>query len=299
MKFITYNKQKISKLSLGTVQFGLNYGISNNTGQPSQETVNDIVNYVWKEEINCFDTAQAYGNAENVLGKAIQNKKNPLLISKIKTELFLNNVLEHVNNSLNNLKTNELFGLLLHDTKLLYNWQALYSKSIKELKDKNKIKYFGVSIYTDDEFNKAIDNDNINFIQIPFNIFDQRAISKSWFTKAKAKNKLIFIRSIFLQGLLLMEEKSIPNNLNNVRPYLKTLSNLANKYSLSKQEMALSFVNTLAYDSLILFGCENISQAKENIDIFNNIKHLDKDCIIELKNAFSKIDDSIYNPSKW
>ncbi|MDF1875753.1 aldo/keto reductase, partial [Sulfurimonas sp. SAG-AH-194-I05] len=68
MKHIIFNNDRLSKLSLGTVQFGLDYGISNNSGQPSQKDVDNIVQYVYDNNINCFDTAQAYGNSESVLG---------------------------------------------------------------------------------------------------------------------------------------------------------------------------------------------------------------------------------------
>ncbi len=87
--------------------------------------------------------------------------------------------------------------MLLHDTKKLDSWKEEDTNRVKKLKTESKIKHFGVSIYYEDEFKKALDIDIIEFIQIPFNIFDLRAIKNNWFEKAKEKGKLIFIRSIF------------------------------------------------------------------------------------------------------
>jgi len=299
MKFIEYNDDTLSKLSLGTVQFGLNYGIANTQGQPSQEDVNKIIEYVYENDINCFDTAQAYGNSEEVLSKSIDGKKDIFVISKLKSNLFKNDLLENINKSLANLKIDFLYGLLLHDSELLYDWKEEYTAIIERLIENKKIKYFGVSIYTNEDFELAVENPSITFIQIPFNIFDQRAISEDWFKKAKENNKLIFIRSVFLQGLLLMDINKVPENLKIAKKYLYIFESYCDKMRISKNELALSFVDTIAKESLILFGCDNIDQAQENITSFNNLKELDKTIMENIINDFKDMDDKIYNPTKW
>ena len=298
MRYINYNDIKISKLSLGTVQFGLDYGIANSQGKPSQNKVDEIINCVTSQGLNCFDTAMAYGNSEEVLGKSLQDINNKLIISKITSELF-EEIGTKIKTSLNNLQVDNLFALLLHNADALYNWDEQNSTIANHLKSTQQINYFGVSIYTNEEFNLALENENINIIQIPFNLFDQRAISKQWLKKAKVKNKLIFIRSVYLQGLLLMDKKSLPKNLKIVEPYIDILDTYSKKLNLSRNELALSYVNTLAKDSIILFGCETLKQAKENLDIFSTIKELDIKTIDELNSLLKDISEYIYNPSKW
>ena len=299
MNLVAYNDTKISKFSLGTVQFGLDYGIANSSGKPAQDDVNKIIHYVSQNGINCFDTAQAYGNSEEVLGKALKNIINPYVISKFKSDVFYDDLTNGVDCSLKNLKTNTLYALLLHDSDPLYRWKEGYSLSIKSLIDGGKIKYFGVSIYSTEDFNLAIRNDSINIIQIPFNIFDQRALKENWFEKAKEKNKLIFIRSVYLQGLLLMQKDQLPNHLESAKVYIEKLEALSNKLIISRNELALNFVNSVSGDSVILFGCDSLSQAKENINIFNNLEFLDNTVINKIKNDFNNIDESIFNPTKW
>lgn len=299
MKYIDYNGTKISKLSLGTVQFGLNYGVNNSTGQPLQDDVNEIINYVSSQGINCFDTAQAYGSSEVVLGRSLRTVENRLVISKLKSNLFQDNVKSNIETSLKNLKLDRLYGLLLHDSDLLYNWSDELSQSVNKLLKENKIEYFGVSIYTNDDFELALSNSSIKFIQIPFNIFDQRAVTENWFKKAKENNKLLFIRSIFLQGLLLMDLDKLPNNLKKAKEPLLEFSSYCKELNMSKSEVALSFVDTIAVDSLLLFGCDNIAQAKENIVNYKNLQPLSNDILEKLILKFQNIDEEIYNPTKW
>lgn len=163
---------------------------------------------------------------------------------------------------------------------------------------KNKqIKYFGVSIYSNLEFNLAIKNKEINCIEIPFSILDQRAIKYNWIQKAKKNNKLLLIRSVFLQGLLLMDNINTKNEF--ARKYIEQFSQISHKLNTSKLKLALSFVDTLAPNSVILFGCDNIYQAKDTIKTYNNLKTLISKDIQVLLNTFSNIPESIFNPTKW
>lgn len=299
MKYIEFEDDKISKLSLGTVQFGLNYGIANTNGQPTQENINEIINYVCQKGVNCFDTAQAYGNSEQALGIALKDVDNKLVISKLKSNIFRENTFENISISLHNLGLQSLFALLLHDSEILYEWNDKYSTIVDQLINSGKIKYFGVSIYTSEDFELAIKNEKIRFIQIPFNLFDQRAYIEGWFDKAKKNNKLIFIRSIFLQGLLLMDKEQIPSNLQAAKKYIDIIERYANDLNISRNELALSFVDSIASDSLILFGCDNLKQAKENIENYNSLKPLERSIILKITDELLGVDEKIYNPTKW
>jgi len=297
MRYIDFRGEIISKLSLGTVQFGLDYGIANIEGKLNQDEVNEIIKFVLDNDINCFDTAKTYGDSEKVLGNSFKLlKANPYIVSKLKSDVFNKFLEDSIKDSLRNLQTKSLWGLLLHDGELLDSWNNSFSRRINSLKDEKKIKYFGVSIYTTQEFNLAVENSDIDIIQIPFNIFDQRAIIENWFTKAKEKDKLLFIRSVYLQGLLLMDIDKVPYILEEAKPYLYKAEQLAKEFNIEKNEFMLSFVNSLAKDSIVLFGCDNINQAKENIEIFNNLKSIETKTVID---AFKDIDERIYNPVKW
>lgn len=299
MKYVAFEGNYISKLSLGTVQFGTTYGIANKIGRPLVKDVSSIIDFLQSNGLNCFDTARGYGDAESLLGEIIKDKKSSFIITKISSREFLERLSFSIEESMKNLKQSFLFALLLHDSKLLYSWNKDMSFSVNTLKRNGKIKYFGVSIYTQEEFELALDNDCINIIQIPFNIFDLRAIKLDWINKAKEKNKLLIIRSIFLQGLLFMKENEIPSNLLDAVPYIKVLNKLCEKYNMTRVDLLLAFVDSFIENSIILFGCESIEQASENLERFKNIKKLDYNIRCDIYKKFYNISENIYNPVKW
>ena len=303
MKTVYWNNYNISKLCLGTVQFGLDYGVANSSGEISQKEVNHILDYVVSKDINCFDTGSMYGKSEEKIGNYLkENDSDVRVVSKIKSEFFENNeinAIANINKSLDYLSVRTLFALLLHNIDAVKNWDAKSTKLITRLKIENKIKYFGVSIYNDEEFILALENDNVDVIQIPFNLLDQRAIKNAWLQKAKEKNKLIFIRSIYLQGLLLMDIENIPTHLNGAKQYLQNVEQIATKLNITKNELSLSFVDQMADSGILLFGCDNLNQAKQNIENYNNLSLLDNNTLKLLDENVINIDEYIYNPSKW
>jgi len=299
MKKIEFEDQKLSKLSFGTVQIGLDYGISNTKGKPTQTTANEIISYLIEDGINCFDTAVAYGNSEEVLGHALNAQDNVNIISKVKSELFTTDLEETVTSSLKRLQTNKLFGLLLHDSELLSDWNAQKTATVSLLQEKGLIDYFGVSIYTSEEFDVAIKNPIIRIIQIPFNLFDQRAINDEWFRKAKEANKLIFIRSIFLQGLFFMNADQLTGNLVEAVPYLKEMHAIRTKLDLSIAEFTMAYVDSVATDAVILFGCDTLDQAKENISSYFNLPVINKEVLNKINSKFTNIPEYITNPGHW
>ena len=299
MKAIDFDTHKLSKLSFGTVQLGLDYGISNVEGKPTQETADEIIDYLIREDIDCFDTAVAYGNSEEVLGKALSEQKNVHLISKVKSDLFTDDVIETVESSLKRLSAKKLFALLLHDSELLSDWTQEHALKVSLLQEKKLIDYFGVSIYTSEEFNRAIENQTIKIIQIPFNLFDQRAVNDKWFKKAKEANKLIFIRSIFLQGFFFMDADKLTGNLVDAIPYLEAMHAFRKELDLSIAEFTMAYVDSVAPDSVVLFGCDTLDQAKENVNSYNNLPTIDKKLLKEINLKFSGIPKYILNPGQW
>jgi aryl-alcohol dehydrogenase-like predicted oxidoreductase len=206
----------ISKISLGSAQFGLNYGIANKQGKPSLENIRDILNTARKYRIRMVDTASAYGNSEFVLGQiGVNDFKITTKIPSIPDNL--NNIESYIENkletSLINLKVNEFDTVLVHDAKQLANekcFESIY-KVLKRYKNNNLIKKIGISIYGPEELDQIKNIDNFDIIQSPYNIFDRRLKTSGWMKKLKDKGIQIQARSIFLQGLLLMSNSSRPH----------------------------------------------------------------------------------------
>jgi len=291
-------------LVLGTAQLGLNYGIANKEGKPSQERAKDIVAEAWEQGIRFFDTAQAYGESESVLGECLVGLGNgtsgnePAVISKLHPEIGPSDeqsVLRAVGESLERLRIKMLWGLLLHRESWLEGATEPLERVADRLKREGKIKFFGISVYSPEMAAKALNAAGIDLVQVPFNVVDQRALRQGIFESAKKNNKRIFVRSVYLQGLLLLDPNDLPFNMLFSRSALSLFHEAARRANLSPKLLALSYVVQNAGGSLIVIGAEEPSQVKDNVDLLKKAQQV---ALPDLK-FLGQEDPKLINPAAW
>jgi len=293
------------KLVLGTVQFGLPYGINNSTGQPTKENSLAMLDFAYSKGIKIFDTAFAYGDAEKILGEFCRSRGlsgKVKIITKIKAEIasapdeIKKDIFGQFAQSLERLKTGQIDGCLLHEPEQIRD--AGIVNVLQELKEQGLVKNIGVSIYDEADAIYAVGLKEIDYIQIPYNIFDQRLDQTDFFRLAGQNKKTVFARSVFLQGLLLMPKDRIPPHLAGAKAYLKVLDEIINKYSLTRMQAALAFA--LINDGIdhVVFGVDNTDQLVEIINLAAQAAGHD-DCVKELKNKFIGIEKYIISPNLW
>ena len=208
----------MSKIALGTAQFGLPYGISNTHGQVDRTEMDKIWQVARGANITLLDTAIAYGNSEENIGATesvgfdIVTKLPPLSGAETSVTQW---VQHQIKNSLTKLKRNSVYGLLLHNPAdlLAANGDELLA-ALVNLKQEGLIKKFGVSIYAPTELDSLysqIPNFVPDIVQTPLNVMDQSIASSGWLTRLSEMNVEVHIRSVFLQGLLLQQpnERSV------------------------------------------------------------------------------------------
>lgn len=295
------------KLALGTVQFGMDYGIRGQK-KPSLRDSVEILDYATQNGIDTIDTAFAYGVAEDVVGEFLKQKtisRDKLFISsKLKPNELddvpsgklketINKLLE---NSLRRLNTDYLDSYMLHSSRYAFNEDIL--NALYEVKREGKIKHCGVSVYYPDEAKACIASEKVDFIQLPFSIFDQRMHNEGVFELAeRTKNTQIHSRSAFIQGLILMSEDEVPEFLKDAKPILAKIEHLCRKYNMSRIKLALLYVKYFDTISHLVFGVDNMTQLKEDIEIFEN--DLPAEIIDEMTDEFKNINADIMMPSLW
>lgn len=299
-------KSLVNKLVLGTVQFGLEYGINNTAGKPAREKSLAMLDLACEKGIKIFDTAFAYGDAEEILGEFLQGHKRDKKI-KIITKLKPNIVAEakgalhdiitaNLEESLKRLKKNYVDGYLFHTPEYIRDDKLV--SAINALKKQGLVKNIGVSIYEESDAIYAAKLKEVDYIQVPYSIFDQRMERSGFFQIAKKNKKTVFARSAFLQGLFFLPENKIPSYLNNVKVYFKELDKIIGKYGLTRLQAALMFSLRQDGADFTVFGVDNIEQLNEDIALAE--KPIDfHDCIKELKNKFIEIEKNIIFPSLW
>jgi aryl-alcohol dehydrogenase-like predicted oxidoreductase len=283
------------KLILGTVQFGLNYGINNSVGKPKKEHVFQILSYAYEKGIRYLDTAELYGNVHDLIGE--YHKLNPDKKFNIITKFphdFEDSLENKINNYLNQLNVDYLEAILFHSFDSYINHKSHLTNLVKF---KSKIvKYIGVSVYTNKQINEVIDDINIDIIQVPFNLFDNLNQRGELIRKAKSKNKIIHTRSAFLQGLFFMKK----NNPNPIRIKLEKEMNFITDISLKSKipigSIALNYCLLQPNIDGVLIGVDSLEQLKENINFAEN--KIPKQFIDEI-NTIRINNIELLNPSMW
>jgi aryl-alcohol dehydrogenase-like predicted oxidoreductase len=280
-----------SKLSLGTVQFGLDYGVTNKNGQVTISQARDILDCAKQNNIKTLDTASLYGNSEKVLGGI--GVDDYQIITK--TTFLKDDVDEVINNfykSLENLNRTQVEGLLIHNIKDIENkqFEALFEK-LNALKESNLVKKIGFSTYTPEQVVFLLANFDFDLIQVPFNVFDTRLIDNGLLQALKDKGVEIHIRSVFLQGLLL-DFDSLGGYFSSWENKFDDYQKMVKDSGFSLLEYALNFVLNVEEIDKILVGVNNNKQLIEIVKASQ--KKVDNPLL-----PFSINDINLLNPSLW
>lgn len=275
----------MGKLVLGTVQFGLQYGV-NSAGRPSQEAVKSILNEAAKGGITTLDTSSAYGNSEEILGECTTPNENFKIVSKYpKGETPVG---EMFKSSLKRLKVEKLYGYLLHHFEVYKNSPKVWDDFVV-LKESGKVQKIGFSLYTPEELEFILKNGSpFDLIQVPFNIFDKKFLP--YMKELHEKGVEIHVRSTFLQGLFFKDRNALPEKLQPMRKYLLLLDEFSKKSGLSISEIALNYNLQNPYIDGVLIGVDNVEQIKMNL---NSVKDTPIDIEIEVK------EQELLNPVNW
>lgn len=285
------------KIILGTVQFGLNYGINNQSGKVSEEEVNQIFDYSFQNGVSILDTADAYGNATDLIGNYNKQSNNQFkIITKFKSGHSDIAALDKVvTDTLERLNISQIFGYLYHS----FDDYKKYSDTLvllEELKEKGYIKYIGVSIYTNEQFEELLEVETIEIIQLPYNLLDNINQRGDLMKRAKAKGKIIHIRSVFLQGLFFKSLDTLPDKLLPLKNDLQQLKTITIKYQMDMASLALNYVMSNPDIDGVLIGVDSLTQLQQNITAIQN------PLPIPVKNIIDNIkveDTYLLNPSNW
>lgn len=291
--------QIADKIVLGTVQFGLKYGINNNVGKPNEKLVESILNLAFSNGIHILDTAEIYGNAQELIGnyhKSSENRFNIITKFSSSRNDLPQNLTERIKKNLETLGTSSLYAYMFHSFHDFKKYFNTYKAEIKQLKKSTIFRKFGVSVYTNDEIEELLQYEEVDLIQLPFNLLDNTVQRSSVIKKAKAKGIEIHTRSAFLQGLFFMDPKTLPAHLLALGPYLNEINKISEKHDLNVSSLSLNYVVQQPYIDNVLIGVETLHQLQDNLNALQNT--ISRDAVQQIDSiAVKEID--LLNPSKW
>lgn len=284
------------KLALGTVQFGIPYGVSNQTGQISSQEGKAILQLASDNDINTLDTAISYGESEQCLGEI--GVKAWDIISKLSAVPedcvdILHWISTEVNGSLKRLNVNNLHGLLLHRPQQLLdkNGEQIY-QVMQQLKQQGLIKKIGISIYDPSELDALCGRFQFDIVQAPFNVIDHRLIETGWMTRLSEQGTELHIRSIFLQGLLMMSERDRPSKFNRWSSLWVKWHDWLKDMNLTPLQACVRYTLSFSEISEVIVGVDNHIQLKEIIDAADG-------SVLKGAEIFNTDEPDLINPSRW
>lgn len=285
---------------LGTVELGLDYGINNNSGKPTYQQAFELLDAAWSNGIRELDTAAAYGNSEEIIGNYQSETDHIFLIdTKLPVAVAKAQFDESLNTACKRLRTESIYLLYLHSFEQCKDDGIL--EWLQRQKEERKIEHIGISIYEPEEMNYILEKlPFVDTIQIPFNILDShRWVRDDLLKRVKIKNKRLYARSIFLQGLIF---KTIPDAFIDsigAKKYIAAINRIAKSCGLSKAELAYQYVFQTPEIDEIIIGCQSVDDVMINAVMLNSEKKLGRGVREELGEISRNIPKVIIDPRKW
>lgn len=291
----------VTKLCIGTAQFGSHYGIANKTGIVKIDDIRKIKNFALSNGIRTIDTASSYGlNAEGEKRLSNVGINEFITLGKLPVSEPDNNrvnwVINSIKQSLKNLKLKTFNTVFVHNVNFLFDEKGneIY-EGLKKAKKIGLTKNIGVSTYTIEEIKTIIKKfKEINVIMLPFNLFDQRPLNTKILETLSNLNIVIYARSTFLQGLMLINYNKIPKKFTKWIKKFKDLNLLSQKLKMKKNEICLRYVLSNPNIDKVVVGSDNFSQLKELVLIAK--KGFLK---LDIRKFNSNNEINLINPSKW
>ena len=261
-----------SKLALGSANFGLNYGIANKSGKIFESELSKILMFAREACIEVIDTSKLYGDSEARIGSLCEDTQFNFVTkigAEVANEFSDQSVTSSVKQSCIELNQSRLYAVMLHRPEVLLGDQGRkVGRELQMLKEQEIVSKVGVSIYSPEILTAISGVLKLDIVQVPFNVFDQQILSSGWSDKLKNIGVEIHTRSVFLQGLLLMQRSSLPEYFINYWPaHFDAWYQFLNFNRADALEVALQFALLEDLIDKIVVGVDSVAQMKSLVEI--------------------------------
>ena len=284
------------KIAVGTVQFGLQYGVANQAGRVQIEDIKKILQQAAANGVDTLDTAIAYGDSESTLGQVgVDGWRVVTKLPAVPQDCtdVAGWVHSQIEASISRLGISQLHGVLLHrPLQLLGEYGSDLLGALQHLKDRGLTRKIGVSVYSPEELSTLVDVMPFDLVQAPLNILDRRIVESGWAKKLKVQGTELHVRSAFLQGLLLMQPDHRPVKFSLFKNIWSEWSAWLEDTGLTPLQACLGYVLGIEEVDKVVVGVDSAMQFKEILDASN--LH-----VPSLPNWHQPVDMNLINPSRW
>jgi aryl-alcohol dehydrogenase-like predicted oxidoreductase len=292
----------IDRLTIGSANFGLEYGVSNKRKLNKEEALN-ILGLAHDKGIQGVDTAKTYGDAEKIIGEYFErNGKVFKVISKLPKKEYAStkDVENEILGSLRNMNISFIDCMLMHSYETFEAYGRTVVPVLESLHRDKVLGYYGISAYHPEEVKNIVREIKGNLaIEFPLNLFDQRFLKDNFIQRLKDDGNLLYARSVFLQGLFFLDERMLKGKFEKVRNKVRRIKDMSEEYHIKPEYMALLFVVTNPWIDGVVFGIDSKEHlasniyclSEENLNAFELLKNQLSD--------FEICDEDIILPYRW
>lgn len=266
---IHWQGESVSRVVLGAVQLGMDYGIANTRGRPGVGEASQIVEAAWRGGVRHIDTAQSYGESEAVLGTLLR-KHGLADTARVSSKLDagmnprdLAAVEAAIERSFERLGVRQLWCMMLHRAAWLEDWDTGLGALLLRYRNAGRIRHLGVSLMSPGEAACCLDHPHMEMFQVACNAWDRRMCVLDLFARARALGKLCCVRSIYLQGLLVMTPEQVALRLPGAREASKRWHALCLEMGMEPSALAMRFALSLGVPLVV--GAESAEQIEQTL----------------------------------
>lgn len=252
------------KLILGSAQFGLDYGVTNHGGQVGTGSVQAILSVAREHGISVIDTAVGYGQSEKILGQLDVSSQGFSLSTKIPAGTPAREYERVARASVDRLGVKSLDTLWLHDGRDLLSVNGgQYYEALQALKDASLCRRIGASLYDDSDCARILQRYDLDVIQAPVNLLDQRFISEQLAALFAKTDTSLQARSVFLQGTLLENPKNLPEYFSPWKQNFSDINQTASAYGVGPMRLCFSVFSKAPHIEAAVVGCCEVNQLND------------------------------------
>ena len=289
--------KKSEDVIIGTANFGNRYGIQNDARSFEKNDIIDLFRIIKPKDLLKLDTAPGYGRAEQLIGECLGIAKlDARITTKIPQKFYsdVNSILDSIRNSLKLLGVKQLESVMLHGvTEDFLTCISSLEFALNSALEQGLTKKIGISCYqeSDIEISKS-KLPGLSVFQVPENILDQRLIKSAIVADLYKSGDEFIVRSIFLQGLLLLDSDSLPHKFGDLRMKLKLISEITEKLGITRLEYCLNYIRNVPWSSGFVIGIQSI----DNLLAVQEILMKDS---LDIDYSGIALDNTLIDPRTW
>jgi aryl-alcohol dehydrogenase-like predicted oxidoreductase len=276
----------MATIALGTAQLGMRYGVVNRTGRPHIEAALALLDRAYQGGIRDLDTAQDYGDSEQVIGMWLTGGRDVRVVTKVSRMIdptSADAVCAAAERSA--LRLGRVPDVVLvHDPAAIRSWQAGVGAALDAALRRGLTRAIGVSVYEPAEFAIALESADIHVVQAPFNALDRRLRRNGMLSRFGGR---LYLRSVFLQGLLLAD--AVPARLREAKPFVEAFLAVCAAHGVTPVVGAVQYAARAAPGAALVIGCETAEQLQESLDA----------AAADVPGGFVEAVDSLPPPPGW